>query len=228
MLRKYILPHRKHAYPLITGEKNSLFVNGYRLPWGQWYITKLHHQYIQDICIAAPNFWPGSCGIEGKTDTKPGIVPSDYSEGNSSLPKRTAKCAVYLLAGTLPLEGRLDIQIASLLHMAGGQRNTILFVIGMYQLSTQNTKSTSWFIYAARRLAHYNLDATMILERTGLLSFKTIITNYWTNHLREEIATKSSLRYLRPESCDLKKPHASGHQVATPQKPGKPSRRQGY
>ena len=124
-----------------------------------------------------------------------------------SLPKRTAKCAVYLLAGTLPLEGLLDIQIASLLHMAGGQRNTILFEIGMYQLSTKNTKSTSWFIYAARRLARYNLDATVILERTGLLSFKTIITNYWTNHMREEIATKSSLRYLRPESCDLKKPH---------------------
>ena len=70
-----------------------------------------------------------------------------------------------------------------------------------------NTKSTSWFIYAARRLARYNLDATVILEITGLLSVKTIITNYWTNHLREEIATKSSIRYLRPESCDMKKPH---------------------
>ena len=119
-----------------------------------------------------------------------------------SLPKITAKCAVYLLAGTLPLEGLLDIHIASLLHMASGQRNIILFVIGMYQPSTKNTKSASWFIYAARRLARYNLDGTVILERTGL-SFKTIITNYWTNHLREEIVTKSSLRYLQPESCDL-------------------------
>ena len=82
------------------------------------------------------------------------------------LPKKTTKYTIYLLAGTLPL----DIQIASLLHMAGGQRNTILFVIGMYQLSTKNIQSTSWFIYAARRLARYNLDATVILERTGLLS----------------------------------------------------------
>ena len=74
-----------------------------------------------------------------------------------SLPKRTAKCAVYLLAGTLPLEGLIDIQIASLLHMAGGQRNTILFVIGMYQLSTKNTKSTSWFIYTACQDHHHKL-----------------------------------------------------------------------
>ena len=76
----------------------------------------------------------------------------------------------------------------------------------MYQLSIKNTKYTSWFIYAARRLARYDLDATMILERTtGLLSF---ITNYWTNNLREEVATKSSLWYIRLESCDLKRPHS--------------------
>ena len=43
-----------------------------------------------------------------------------------SLSKRTAKCDIYLLAGTLPLEGLLDIQIVSQLHMTGGQCNTIL------------------------------------------------------------------------------------------------------
>ena len=57
------------------------------------YITKLHHQYLQDICIVTPNFRPGSCGIEGKTDTKPGIVSSDYSEGTPVTPQEN--CEVF-------------------------------------------------------------------------------------------------------------------------------------
>ena len=109
-IQRCTLPRPVDRQPLITDEKNSLFTNGYRLPWGQWYITKLHHQYLQDICIATPNFWLGSCGIEGKTDIQ---SLESYHRTTlrelQSLPKRTAKCAVYLLAGTLPLEGLIDL-----------------------------------------------------------------------------------------------------------------------
>ena len=62
-----------------------------------------------------------------------------------SLPKRTAKYAVYLLAGQL--EGLLDIQIASLLHMAGDQRNTILFEIGMYQAAKHKKHKINILVY---------------------------------------------------------------------------------
>ena len=132
--------------PLITyHEKNSLFANGCRLPW----VSGISPSYT--INIYRTSVLPRlTFGLEAVVLKEKHIQSLESYHWTTlrelqSLPKRTTKCAIYLLAGTLPLEGLLDIQIASLLHMAGGQRNTVLFVICMYQLNIKNTKSTSWF-----------------------------------------------------------------------------------
>ena len=59
----------------------------------------------------------------------------------------------------------LDQQIVSLLFGVSNQPDSPLAHIGIYQLVTKYTKSTSWFIYSARRLARYKIDALGILHQ---------------------------------------------------------------
>ena len=73
----------------------------------------------------------------------------------------------------------------------------------------KNLKSSSWFIYSAKRLSKYNIDAIQILsQETTYVKIKSTISNYWTNFMRTEAATKTSLRYLDPERCDFQSPHS--------------------
>ena len=60
---------------------------------------------------------------------------------------------------------QLDQQIVSLLLGISNQPDSPLARIGIYQLATKDTKSTSWFIYSARRLARYKIDALGILHQ---------------------------------------------------------------
>ena len=126
-----------------------------------------------------------------------------------SLPDRTATCAVHLLGGIPPVEALLDIQILSLLCRISNQDDSVLQSIGISQLAMKNVNSRSWFVYAARRLSRYSIDALGVLQ--GQLRYqkmKTSITALWTNRLREDATTKSSLKYMDALNCDLAKPHS--------------------
>ena len=83
-----------------------------------------------------------------------------------TLPTRTVTCAIYLLSGVPTLECLLDIQIASLLVRVGRQPSSPLARIGFYQLSVKNTKSSSWYVYVAKRLTRYGLDAVSLTPET--------------------------------------------------------------
>ena len=127
-----------------------------------------------------------------------------------TLPTRTAKCAIHLLAGTPPppLECLLDQQIVSLLCSVSNHPDSPLARIGIYQLAIKDLKSTSWFIYSARRLARYKIDALGILrQEANPAHLKDTIGDYWASLLREEASLKSSLRYLNTSLCDLRHPH---------------------
>jgi hypothetical protein len=123
-----------------------------------------------------------------------------------TLPTRVASCVVYLLAGMLPLEALLDMQLVVLLIAT--TKSEALKTCGLHQLSCKNGNSSSWFVYSAKRLQVYNLDALeIILCKTSLRSAKNAISNHWTSLLQKEAALKSTLRFLECESCSLRKPH---------------------
>ena len=125
-----------------------------------------------------------------------------------SLPVRTASSAVYLMSGIPPLEALLDQQIANLLSMVGSGDSKLLAEIGTNQLARKSNRSSSWFVYSSHRLTKYGLDPLAIIEgRIKKVRIKSIIMNYWASTLIEEAKTKTSLRFLKVDSCNLNVPH---------------------
>ena len=107
-----------------------------------------------------------------------------------------------------PLECLLDQQIVSLLCSISNHPDSPLARIGIYQLAIKDLKSSSWFIYSARRLARYKIEALGILrQEANPAHLKDTIGDYWASLLREEASLKSSLRYLNTSLCDLRHPH---------------------
>ena len=128
-----------------------------------------------------------------------------------SLPPRTAGCAIFLLAGVPPLEAILDSQLASLLYNVHKSPSDKLRQIGLHQLSCKDSKwpkSSSWFVYCAKRLAVYDLDSLDIfLGKIKPSRAKHTILSYWTRLLQEDALTKSTLKYLDASKCSLRSPH---------------------
>ena len=81
-------------------------------------------------------------------------------------------------------------------------------MIGLHQLSCKNPKSTSWFTYCAKRLSIYDLDTyEIILGNLRSSTIKTAILNHWNYKLRDEASSKSSLKYLYIDACNIQHPH---------------------
>ena len=126
-----------------------------------------------------------------------------------TLPRRTASCAIYLLCGTPTLEALLDVQISSLLTRVSRHTDSPLVQIGRFQLATKNTRTNSWFLYAAKRLSRYKIDIISVLDGlTRYNDIKSTIMDYWTSQLREDAYLKSTLCYLDATACNLQKPHS--------------------
>ena len=124
------------------------------------------------------------------------------------LPPRTAGCAIFLLAGVPPLEAILDSQLASLLYNVHKSPSDKLRQIGLHQLSCKDSKSSSWFVYCAKRLAVYDLDSLdILLGKIKPSRAKHTILSYWTRLLQEDALTKSTLKYLDASKCSLRSPH---------------------
>ena len=127
-----------------------------------------------------------------------------------SLPDNTANPAVYLLIGLPPIEAFLDKNIVSLCEAAF--KDTHVREIALRQLSLKNFKSSSWFIYAQKRLGKYDLISPLscLTENENPTTWakrsKEIIANFWLENLAEELSNFSSLRFLTPPR-DPNRPH---------------------
>jgi len=125
-----------------------------------------------------------------------------------SLPTRVARCAIHLLAGMPPIEALLDIQLASLLLAVAKTPGHGLLGIGLHQLSMKDSKSSSWFLYCARRLTVYGLDPIdIILGQCCHQRIKSTILQYWDDSLKEEALTKSTLKHLDVSQCSCRRIH---------------------
>ena len=124
------------------------------------------------------------------------------------LPPRTAVCAVHLLAGTPPAEAILDKAIAGTAYSIGQDKESPIYHLAVQQLATKDRSSHSWFIYAQARLDRYGVELSdLIKRRIPAKAAKRKITVHWEESMRQEAATKPSLRYLNAEDCSLSQPH---------------------
>ncbi len=136
------------------------------------------------------------------------------------LPDRTAIPALHILTGILPLESIIDQKSITFLHALikkeGSTRNII-----ERQYSVKKESSNSWIIYIKKILQKYSLPCISdILESTPTKiqwkhTVKKAIIKNVTEHLKEEAASKSTLRYLNP-TFNVNETH---HAVAQPNNP---------
>ena len=129
------------------------------------------------------------------------------------LPERTASAAVYLLPGQLPFEGHLDLSRLSLLNSILHSNNSVLLDIMMRQVAVKTQSSKSWFVNIVSLLQKYNLPllSTLLdcsLSKNQMKSlFKRAVNNWWTDALKQECTTKSTLVFLNIEDLSTEDYH---------------------
>ena len=118
------------------------------------------------------------------------------------LPKSTAKIAVYLLAGTIPLEGLLHKRCLGLFGQITRLRNDHpLRLLALRQLSLRDEKSGSWFPYINSIASKYGLNILMLLNHPMKKSqWKSYCDNtieqYWNSHMINTGQEMSSLKHF--------------------------------
>ena len=134
-----------------------------------------------------------------------------------SLPERTSSALAYLLLGALPVGAVIHSHAGKILH----QSDSLLFKLGLRQLSVKNISSKSWSVYAAKIAGRYDLPSlhalidSNISERRWCYLVKSTIQKHWQETLLHDAATKaaSSLRHVHVPSLRLGTNHPVWHYV---------------
>ena len=130
-----------------------------------------------------------------------------------SLPDRVAIPAVYLLAGMLPMEGLLHISQLSILNTIIHSGNDTLTDLATRQIAMKKFGSKSWFVCISKILIKYNLPSVLELinakpgKEMLKSKFKKSIHQFWTQKLRNDCKSKSTLVMLNEESGSTSTPH---------------------
>ena len=129
------------------------------------------------------------------------------------LPKHTAKPAIYLLIGALPVEGHLHLRVLSLFMRILNQTTSAEYQIVKRQLIMKDVTSHSWVISVRKILYQYKLPSPFKLldEPRKKIQWKTTCKNavheFWSNKLRDEACKMVTLKYLSIKQCGTDKPH---------------------
>jgi hypothetical protein len=127
------------------------------------------------------------------------------------LPTSTAKEAIFLLLGELPLEAELDIRILSLFGaICRVESNSTLKEIAQRQLALEN--KLSWSNQASNLCQKYKISCHLALEapwrkKTWNEYITTAIKGYWLQKLLEGMGQKRSLLLLDTSNALEFKPH---------------------
>ena len=120
-----------------------------------------------------------------------------------SLPTTTADSAVYVLTGTIPIEGVIHKRALSLFgNVCRLGENSTERQLATRQLTVKSLSSHSWFITIKKLLVKYGLPDP--LELLNSLPTKYAwkrrvnkqINNYWTSLVKSRASLYSSLKYL--------------------------------
>ena len=129
------------------------------------------------------------------------------------LPDRTPECALYFLAGTLPLEAHLHLRQFTLFSMICHLRGNVLYDLACKSLIGNRQRNSSWFDQIRLLCNQYDLPHPLVLLDRPLpqKEFKRLcrekVLQFWHKDLSAKRACLSSLRFLRSDFLTLTKPH---------------------
>ena len=127
----------------------------------------------------------------------------------------TPECAVWFLAGCLPVEALLHLRIMSLFGMITrlNDGDNILANHARFILSTARSSSKSWFLLIQSIFLQYSLPHPIhfLDSPQSKHSFKNLtrsaVVDYWEQNLRGQATLLSSLKYFNPCFMSLSKTH---------------------
>ncbi|MES9883383.1 MAG: reverse transcriptase family protein, partial [Sedimenticola sp.] len=129
------------------------------------------------------------------------------------LPDRVANPIALSLLGILPISTQIEKNVLNLFYGIISQPNTIDYEIATRQLVNRQIGDNSWYSKVKLLLHKYRLPTPyMLLEDTPKKAqWKVLLNKSIKEHTdeswREEIATKSSLKYVDTESIEAGRPH---------------------
>lgn len=124
-----------------------------------------------------------------------------------------ATCAIYAIIGAKPVEFILDQAILTLFGSILRDEDSIEYRLAVRQLAMKSLTATSWFSNVRRILMKYDLPSAYDLLENPLSksSWKTLTNDKIKTHIKstwlEDAKSKSSLKYLNIESCEVGKAH---------------------
>ena len=144
------------------------------------------------------------------------MIEKHYRESLRSflrLHKKTPRCVIYLLAGSLPGSALLHLRQFSLFGMISRKADGILYQHAKNVFNFATSIRVSWFHQIRELSLLYDLPhpLDMLEHPMGKTEFKRLvkskILSYWEIVLREEAFHLKSLCYFQPQFMSLSKPH---------------------
>ena len=125
------------------------------------------------------------------------------------LPESTANAAVYLLIGSIPVEGEWHKRILSLVgRIARLGKEHPLHLLAARQLSLgEKKRPQSWFTLAKQICSRYEISITEALsspwsKEMWKFRVKNVVNGHWRIHLMREAQQRSTLKWLILDSSD--------------------------
>ena len=116
-----------------------------------------------------------------------------------NLPARCANSAVYFMIGILSVEAQIDLRIFTLLRNSLENRSGMEYNIALRQMAIKDSTSSSWFVYANKRLEKYGLPSVhdLLISCPPRMEWKRKIHDsveeFCVNSYKESVT--SSLRF---------------------------------
>ena len=129
------------------------------------------------------------------------------------LPENTASCAVYLMAGTIPLRGLLHMRAMSLFgNITRLKADTPLYKLALRQSSLASSRPNSWFTQLHLLGRMYQIDTHGALAQSWekepwKAHCKALITSHWHKNLLQDYHERKTLKHIELTPADLQQPH---------------------
>ena len=123
------------------------------------------------------------------------------------LPESTATPAIYLLLGTIPLEGQIHIKMLTFFCSIIRRPNSLEYNVICRQLAIKDLGSNSWVSQIRLILAKYNLPSAYSLVRSKPCKLKwknqvnTAVSEIWMEELKSKAREMKTLEYLDTAKC---------------------------
>lgn len=130
-----------------------------------------------------------------------------------AMSKATATAIIYLLIGTPPFEAQLHIKTITFFTSALRREDSLEYAVIQRQLVMKGEETRSWVWYVHSLLKKYGLPSAFDLlhyhpsKDEWKRTVKKAVLSTWEKQLKDEARSKSTLKYINIDACNLHTPH---------------------